>query len=584
VEARSSGLVLRTLPDCAPDRVERLVVEPLGDFPLPEPAAVAQDLDQDLISIGGLPAETAWYRLRVETPDPGYALAPAGEPNEPLDALVLPLSRICSVHSEAFQQFDHSALALVADEDLLLAGGLARAEVATRTAHLLRVARAELATDARGLDVPRVEAAGLTLAAETWVIGGAFELRTGSAALDTFDRFAAATRSFVGLGRMRTPRVGPAALRLLDGSALVAGGAATVDGEPLSSIESIATDGTPVLWQDALPFPASSLGLFARDDGVVVAQGLVDGVSAFARLDPATERVEAFDGPPLGAGARLLPELTTALPGARLAMLELDALSETTTGAAFIMFPEDGSFLKIADPRETGELTWLTSFSGIAHARVLGLADGRILLTGLRQDVPVARLLDPARRDVAVRALDIEVDRLFARADGSVLMVGEQGARILREDARSAFDNPGGNLLADDSGALCLDAYGRFTREGLGLRSSASGARFDLVPLRYRDVRIELTVEGPAQLGFSRSDGAERTIAVGGESVGPAYCKLMVSAGEPLAIERHEERITLRSEKQSHSCQLDGMTGPIAVFVRALAPGVLIGDLRATRL
>jgi hypothetical protein len=215
---------------------------------------------------------------------------------------------------------------------------------------------------------------------------------------------------------------------------------------------------------------------------------------------------------------------------------------------------------------------------------VLALSDGRILLTGILRDVPVARLLDPARRDVTTRALDIAVDRLFLRADGSALMVGAEGVRILREDARSAFDNPGGNLLADDSGALCLDAFGRFAREGLALRATVSGARLDLVPLRYRDVRIELSVAGPAQLVFSRADGGQRWIAVGTDSVGPAFCKLTVMPGERLEIERREEHITLRTDKANHGCQLDGMTGPIAVALRALAADVLISDLRATRL
>jgi hypothetical protein len=277
-------------------------------------------------------------------------------------------------------------------------------------------------------------------------------------------------------------------------------------------------------------------------------------------------------------------QLATALPGGRIALLELDTESGKTTGNAFIMLADDAGFLKIADPRESGELSWLASFSGIDHGRVLGLADGRILLTGLRQAVPVARLLDPARRDVATRALDIAVDQLFLRADGSALMVGEQGVRISREDARSAFDNPGGNLLADDSGALCLDAFGRFSREGLGLRATVYGARFDLVPLRYRAVRIELRVEGAAELVFARADGAQRSIFVGTESVGPAYCKLSMTPGQPLEIERREEHVTLRAEKRGHACLLDGMTGPVAVFVRALAPGTLISDLRATRL
>jgi hypothetical protein len=588
VEALSSALTLRTLPDCAPDSVARLVVEPLGDFAQQEQAAVAHELEQDHFSLTGLPAETEWFRLHIETSDPSYrafALAPVGPPAESLDALLLPLTRTCSVRDEAFSNYESSARALVAGDDLLLAGGFDRDQAATRVAQLLRVATRELATDARGLDVPRAEATALALADETWVLGGSSERRTGALASDTFDRFDAATRSFAGLGRMRVPRVSPAALALLDGSALIAGGLRAFEGEPLASIESITADGTDVtLWSSDLPFAAQRLALLGRDNGRVVAIALSDTESLLANLDPDTQTVRIMDRPELSPGAIIPPELATALPGGRVGMVELDALSEKTTGSAYIMFAEDDSFLKIADPRETDELTWLASFAGVEHSRVLGLPDGRILLTGVRQDVPLVRLLDPARRDVATRSLDIVVDDLFLRADGSVLMIGEQGARILREDAQSPFDNPGGNLLADDSGALCLDAYGRFAREGLGLRATVFGARLDLVPLRYRDVRIELSVEGAAELVLTRADGAERSIQVGTESVGPAYCKLAVTPGQPLAIERHEERITLSFDEQTHSCQLDGMTGPIAIAVVARAVGTLVSDLRTTRL
>jgi hypothetical protein len=587
VEPLTSGLTLRTLPDCAPEQVTRLVVEPLGDFALQEQAALAGDLSQEPVLFNGLPPESQWYRLRVETPDPtlqAFALGRVGSATDSLDALVLPLTRTCSVRDEEFAGFEGSALALAGDEDLLLAGGLNRGGGATRDVRLLHVATRELTNDARGLDVLRTDATGLTLAKETWVLGGASEDREGALAWDTFDRFQAETRMFIGLGRMREPRVLPAALALLDGSVLVAGGLRAPAGEPLTSIESIAADGTDAeAWDSELPFGASELGLFGLDDGSVVAVASMAGESALARIDVGSRGVATLKGPSFSANASAPPALVAALPGERLALVEADATSGETTGSVFIMF-EDNTFLKIADPRATSEPRWLASIAGISRGRVLALQDGRLLLTGLRQGRPIARLLDPARRDVSSRALDIAVDRLFLRPDGSALMVGEEGVRILREDAQSAYDNPGGNLLADDSGALCLDAFGRFVREGLGLRATVRGARFDLVPLRYRDVRIELAVEGDAELVLTRADGSQRSIAVGTDSVGPAYCKLSVTAGAPIEIERREERVTLRSDDLSHSCQLDGMSGPIAIGLRALAVDARVSELRVTRL
>jgi hypothetical protein len=206
------------------------------------------------------------------------------------------------------------------------------------------------------------------------------------------------------------------------------------------------------------------------------------------------------------------------------------------------------------------------------------------LLTGSRQGAPLARLLDVGTREVAVRELDLSVEQLFARADGSVLLIGPDGARVLREDGRTPYDNPGGTLLADDSGALCLDAYGRFARAGLTLEARVVGARFDIAGLRYRDVRIELTVEGAARLLLRRADGGERVIEVGTERVGPAYCELTVEAGAALSIERREQQIALRAGKSARSCVLDGLSGPIALALSALEVGVVVRDLRVLRL
>ena len=163
-------------------------------------------------------------------------------------------------------------------------------------------------------------------------------------------------------------------------------------------------------------------------------------------------------------------------------------------------------------------------------------------------------------------------------------MVGADGARVLREDALSPYDNPGGTLIADDSEVLCLDAYGRFTREGLGLRAAVNGARFDLAPLRYQDVRITLSVEGPAQLLLRPASGDPRLVDLGGDAFGPAFCQLDTEPGASLELTREDERITLRVEGESRSCQLAGIRGEIALGLRAVQVGTLVRELRVERL
>jgi hypothetical protein len=581
-----SGLSLRVLPDCAPERAERVLIEPLGHFPASPEDLVSVPLADAPVRLEDLPVDTLGYRLALETGDfDGLSLARAGSAGERFDALLLPEARACTVRAEALPALEGSAQALIAGADLLIAGGTEAGQGVQR-AWVLRVADPGLAAleEDRDLAVERAGAAAVSLEAETWLLGGATNASVGNAALDSFERFDVASGSFTGaLGRMRARRYRPAALRLPDGSVLVAGGAASVGGEQLTSIETIAPDGKgSTLWSDDQQLPVlEEVALSLRDDGRVVALGAdAASVTHVALLDPqsrATLELTTLDTPELDYGAGV------ALPGARFAVFELRRgaaqLDESpTTGRLQLLLDGGDRFLTLSD--------WLGSFAGLYHVRAMALANGRVLLTGLRRsnDAPEARVLNLGNREVATRPLDLRVDALFMRDDGSVLMVGADGARVLREDALSRFDNPGGTLIADDSQVLCLDAYGRFTREGLGLRAAVNGARFDLAPLRYQDVRITLSVEGPAQLWLRPPNGDARLIDLGGEVFGPAFCQLAARPGESLELTREEERITLRAGGESRSCQLAGIRGEIALGLSAVQEGTLVRELRAERL
>jgi len=573
VSTLSSKLALRYLPGCAPARVERVAVEPLGDFALGEQSLTAVSLGAAPALLASLPVDTRWYRLGVTTADyRGVALSRAGAQGESFDALLLPLHQVCAIHSEALPTLTAGAQALVAGDDLLLAGGADASGDGLQEAFILHVTEPSLDADPQGLLVPRAGAAALAVGGETWLLGGATSLRPGSAALDTFERYSHAQNGFISLGRLRARRVEASAVQLLDGRVLIAGGRASVGGAPLASIETLALNGQlGQLWSEPLPFAVAQATLLARDDGSVLLAGRVDGALRLAVIDPRRTASAELEPPVLAA--QLAPELTVALPGARVALFELNEQAETTGQLQLLL--EDGSYLALAD--------WLSSFAGISQARTLGLGDGRILLTGLRQGQPVARVIDPGTRDVAVRALDVPITQLFKRDDGSVLLVGPDGARIVREDARSPYDNPGGTLLADDNGALSLDAHGRFERSGLSLVAAVAGARFDLAGLRYRDVELSIEVQGDAELLLRPDDGQERSLRVGGAEVGPVFCTLAVEPGAPITVLRRQQRVTLSVGSKRKSCVLDGFQGSVSFALRALKVGVTVRDLRIQR-
>jgi hypothetical protein len=355
----------------------------------------------------------------------------------------------------------------------------------------------------------------------------------------------------------------------------VVGGLRAVGGDALDSIESISPGDRQggELWPDRLPRPMGDPTLRALDNGQLLAVAASGAGPLLVLIDANTRELSELDPPPLGAGTELAPALTVALPGERAALFEQK--DELTTGALVLLL-SDGRYQRLDD--------WLASFAGIEGAQSVALPDGRILLAGVRAGTPIARILDPGTREVAVRELDLTVRRMFLRDDGSVLMVSEDGVRVFREDARSRFDNPGGTLLADDSDVLCVDYYGSFRRSGLSLVSNVPDARFDLAALRYHDVDIALEVEGRAELLLRPELGDPRVIEVGTEQVGPAFCQLMAEPGAPLRVERREQRVTLRAGDRARECVLENLTGAIAVGLRAFDAEVSVNDLRVERM
>jgi hypothetical protein len=549
-----------------------MTVEALGDFGSRGDALVSFDARLGETVLESLPFEARLYRLRVQTSDfSGAAIAPAADDASTFDTLVLPLGTHCAAVTSGLPTLGAAAHVLLEGGDLLVAGGTGDSDglLARRDVYRLDLARGRVRKGDEGMLVSRALALGVRVGSESWIVGGAQSVSEGSPSLDSFERYDSRSDAFDAFGRLAVPRARAGAVRLLDGSVLVAGGERTVGGEPLDSLERIASDGSQSRELDArLPWPAQNPVLLAGDDGFVWVAARVQEKLALALFDPASEQVEELELP--RDDMELSP--LVALPGARLAIIETRA--GETTGVVHLLFPNGD--------REALD-AWLTPFAGLSAAQAVALNDGRILLTGVVRGTPSSRVIDVGRREVRVRALDGVMRALYLRDDGAVAELSERGAHLLREDARTRYDNPGGTLLAADADAIALDAHTRWQREPLSLVSRVSGARFDLSLLRYERVTVELDVRGRAELILRREDGAERVIDISPTRVGPALCTLERAGEGALTLERDGEHVTLHVSGDSRRCRLESMVGPLALAVRALAQGVRVQNLVVTR-
>jgi hypothetical protein len=569
VETVSSALTVRYLAGCAPARVDALTVEALGDFPVRGDSLVFFDARAGEGDLSGLPVEAQLFRLLVSTSSfAGVAIAPADDAGARFDALVLPLGVHCAVLDAGLPDLEGASALALPGGDVLLAGGALRGEgtLARRDAQRIAVSRARVDAIAEGMFLPRVLASGLVVGNEAWILGGAQSLLERSGALDSFERFADGT--FQAPGRLVVARARTSAARLLDGSVLVAGGQTTVGGAALDSLERIDASGQSRLLDVRLPWPALEPGLFVRDDGLVWITAVRDERLVLALFDPSSEAVQELDVPLAGRQ----PGPLVVLPGSRLALLELAA--GRTTGTLHVLLP-DLSLVTLDD--------WLTPFSGSSAAHAVALRDGRILLTGANDAGPESRVIDVGQHEVRVRELDLAVDTLLARDDGSVAELGAGALRVVREDARTRFDNPGGTLLAEDADVLALDAHTRWRRDGLTLSALADGARFELASLTYEDVIIDLDVMGGGELIVRRADGAERVLAIARDAVGPALCRLTRSGEGAVRFTRNGESIRIEAGGKSQRCRLEGMVGPISLSFRALSAGTHVKRLTVAR-
>ncbi len=566
----TSGLSVRYLERCKPNRVEQITVEALGDFATREASFAAIDVGNGKQSLDALPLDARLFRLQVVTSDfNGRAISKAADEGERFDALILPLGEPCLSIERARLLPDRAAIALTGDDDLLIAGGQ-RNDSALNEVHRLRVNSGLSTRIEPDLFVPRSGASAVRTGNETWILGGTQTLNAGNPAFDAFERYDASGNILSGIGRMTEARTELAATTLRNGDVLIAGGRSKQGGAALDSLERLAAGtGQAQALSARLPWPLANGRMLMRDDGVVVVVGASNQTLLLALFDPRSSAVKELNAVDL----RTTPELVAALPGARLALFEVDATG-ATTGTLLLMLTS-GDVLRLERA--------LTSFAGITFGRALSLHDGQVILTGLKNGQAVARLIDPGTLSVRASALAALPEQLLLRDDGVVLLLARDSLSVLRNDERTRYDNPGGTLLASDTGVLAFDAPSRWSRHGLTLRAEVSGARFDLAGLSYQNVEIEIEAERDVDLLLRLEGGSERAIQVGTDEVGPALCTTPHERGASVRLIRTLDEVRLETGNSERTCRLDGMTGRIMLAVRARAQGAEVTRLVVTR-
>ncbi len=566
----TSGVRVRYLERCKPRRVEQITVEALGDYATRESSFAAIDVQGGVQTLDSLPLAARLFRLQVVTSDfRGLAITKAADEGQRFDALVLPLGEPClSITDEPLLPAG-AALSLTGEDDLLIAGGQ-RNESALNDVRRVRVNTSAVVRITPDLFVPRAGAAAVRTGVETWILGGTQALTEGSPAFDAFERFDSNTQALSGIGRMTMARTEHAALALANGDVLIAGGRKSQGGAALDSLERLAAGtGNAVRVRSRLPWPLANGRLLARDDGVIVVVGSSREGLLLALYDSASDSIEELNASDLAS----TQELVVTLPGARVALVEIDAAG-ATTGTLLLML-ENGAVLRLERA--------LTSFAGLTFARAESLPDGQVLLTGSRDGQATARVIDPGTLSVRALGLPALPERVLLRDDGVALLLAQDSLTLLRNDERTRYDNPGGTLLASDMSVLAFDAKGRWAREGLTLRALANGARFDLAGLSYERVEIEIEAQGDVDLLLRLEGGSERTIQVGADEVGPALCTMAHQRGATVRLVRDADQVRIQTGEEQRICRLDGLSGRILLGVRARAEGAQVTRLVVTR-
>lgn len=579
-EVTTLPLGLRQVAACRIGALESLEISALGDFPTQR---ASLSVSAPSTAFERLPEGTRELGVRVQSASgPAFGRYVFGAAERAGSVLLLPDARSCTlIDDDRHRARAGAAIAALPSGGVLIAGGSDERNFALTTAAVW-IPPDEIGETVGddGMLLRRTYASATPWDGGVVVAGGLGEMRGN--AHETFEVFEEVSRRFVRSGRLRAPRMEHGAIALADGRLLLAGGRAEFEGEPLASAELLDVSkraGELLQGEQGLRVARARPSLLRLDSGsVLVAAGQArDGSSlgSIERYDVIGRRFQL-----LADDLPVREELAVAaLPGARLVWLTCD--SRPGDCELHLLFEREASFereqLQVAFADEAPE--------GLSQLQLLPLRGAELLLTAADDSDPnlnrrafVIDLVSGSLTKVDATRVPHALLRL---RDGVISELDDAGISLRAAELLGRYDSPSGNLLY--SRYLELDSPKRWQREHDALRAERDGARLDLAPLRFGDARVQLELEGDAELlWYADEGGAHVSLRVSRSELSLGACSRQLQAGAVFSLTRRAEQLSI-SERGGAGCNALVPTGPAGLGLRASA-GTLVRLLSVQRL
>ncbi|MGF1467696.1 MAG: hypothetical protein ACFCGT_16345 [Sandaracinaceae bacterium] len=579
-------------PGCRPARLVRIEVRALGDYPSSQVPVEVVDAAGGAARLDRFPVGSRLLVLRGVGADGwvGEGWARLGAEARVLPRLLLPPGESCLTADPEVVLRDGAMATVLADGRLWLAGGVddgvvRRSVTTARAGELLGRAVDELLS-------PRTHgSATLGPGGEAVVVaGGAFA--PDSATADTFEvhRVGPEGTLQVGVGRLGAFRQDHGAALVPGGWVLLVGGRASAEGGALRTAERLRVAGDQVT--EVAPVDGTlrvgRLGpaVIRLDDGTLLVAGGEGPEGPVASV----ERYCPPGGPAPGCGAASdsfvgwgdfgsarRGAAYAALPGARLAQVGGEGADGRPTGRLEVLLP-DGAAVALADLP-----------APVERPTALGLPDGRLLVAGVGPDGSTAWLVDPSGAATEL-GVSRAARRLVPLPDGTIAELNAEGLSYRRLDTPAPYEDPPPRLdLADpeDRALVVEDGPGRWRvdPEAGVLRAALADATLLLPVERY--TRLDLTLTGEPPLAVLRRPEGAAPVAIqlleGG--VRAPGCELLAS-GSPSSrwtLRFDGTRVDVEVDGRQATCRLDVPDEPFAVGLRALEAGAGVATIERSR-
>lgn len=593
---------------CHPRETSMVRLSALGDFPTTDSTVLIFD-PSDLLAFDALPRTSRVLTFDAEARIGGapHTLAGSllvgesalGPPSRTLDALLLPIGLSCRLGDARLARLREGSVVALPDGGFLSIGGLASPDDRpVSTVARLRAGRATpdvLSPDDALFD--RRAWATATLSGDAIVVAGGARSDARDALYDRIEIYDLATERFdpERALRLATARRDHGAGLLPDGRVLIVGGSGDrgeTTGLPVEDAELIdVRAGLVEAEVAALPHPRRHPWVGTLDDGTVMVaggdrwQGLWrPGDTSILIYSPADNVFVELAGVEF---ERVASATVVPLPGARLAYVGVDR-AETAPEREPAPLRVQVLFTDRDSPR-VGNLA-LVSPPNVVSVRAISLGDGRLLVTGLDEDLAgalreIAFIVDTSLGTiVSVPPPSRAPTALLALADGSIAELDDAGTSLRRVSAGTEFDNPGALLpMTGEPAPLALDGPSSWRIDRGALVATSDNARVDVARLRFGALHLELDAHGEADIVFTTASGISATVRLDSTTVGLALCAApRATPTSPVQITRRGAQLTFEAGAASVTCAAP-LDGRIAVALRARRDTTLAA-LRLTRL